>query len=271
MKYLPTGECVEVIEEIASGVLVEMLLCAADEDVDAGPMRVVPKKDLLDNPPVARIDAQVKAKQAELESVSRQLRAKRQEIAEAERETAERLKRLKQYKPLEFLEDFLEGKITHYAVMQGWTADIVTPAIAKEDRDYSWDASKVKLLTLFGNSKGQLDWGLSRYGGGGGEQTVIPCRSEAEAREVVERWVNEGWENDTMRPDLREHRIRAAERLGLFVQPSLIEASRQRKLDAARVEMAKAVAVLAEKRALLQAAESALAPKTPASGEPANG
>jgi hypothetical protein len=116
-------------------------------------------------------------------------------------------------KELQTLNNFLTGKITHY-YMKGHS-----PAIYSfEDKNsYKHDLNSkridgIKLLSLFGDSKGYLSYRLNRYrDGSGGWIEIVPACSYQEAlsyaqedlNEQCERWLDEKWEN-FHRPDFTQ-------------------------------------------------------------------
>jgi len=80
----------------------------------------------------------------------------------------------------------VSGKITHY-VKLSWNPTIVP--FLKETCNYN--NSKLKLLTLYGSSNGNLTWKLSNYSDGSGSSyECIPCSSYEEAVSVLTDYVN---------------------------------------------------------------------------------
>ena len=106
------------------------------------------------------------------------------EVQEVGKFHAERMEALQQYEGLQHLEDFILGKVTHYVVTERWQ---VPRIIDFDDTEAEYARNREKrLLTLFGNSEGNLAWQLNRYAdGSGGSTQVIPCRSLEEAQEVL--------------------------------------------------------------------------------------
>lgn len=101
----------------------------------------------------------------------------------AEREIEDRLKKLAKYKGLERLEAFIDGKITHFVVIDYNGVNVKTfeeLAVYRQDDRRAPDG--IKLLTLFGDSKGDLSWRLDQYRvASSSDMEVIPCISEEEA------------------------------------------------------------------------------------------
>jgi hypothetical protein len=124
--------------------------------------------------------------------------------------------------------------------------------------DGSWDKS-LRLLTLFGDTKGDLQWRINRYSDGSGSSNieVFPCHNEEEAIAIVRQlytdavavwreqdkkhygraieWSTkcpEGWV--TVPDDIREYLADAKQQ------------ARQAELEKARENLAKAEAALKE-------------------------
>ncbi len=134
---------------------------------------------------LARLNDQIAAARLELHEVQGAIHS-------ANKEVNERAERLKQHEQLAFLDDYLQGKITHYVEISayGYGCEIIpvnsTSDIERMDR-------KFRLLTLSGSEdyRGRIHWQLNRYSdGSGSDKTVYPCRSleeaQAKARQFLE-------------------------------------------------------------------------------------
>ena len=193
MKYLITGEQVRVIENLASGVLVEVCLEAYDEEgreVEAySPPRIVDR--VYDTAPREKLDAHVAAAQKQLTELQSEIRASLSKLPAAQREHDARMKELAKYEPLKHLEEFLAGKITHYLLLSGWGLMRIEEQ-PPEQRGYAY--TEQKLLCLFGRSGGSLTWRMNDYYDGSGSwTTALPFTSLDEARAEAQRRVD-GWE-----------------------------------------------------------------------------
>lgn len=190
-KYLLDGSAVEVLEVLGSGKLLVARLYETfgEEDevsVDLSAPFIVDR--VFDNAPTRVLDERVGA----LEELIRQLEVKRtdlsQRLRESEAVAAANLVKLKRHTSLSRLMDFIDGKITHY-VEDDWALpriiefkDSTTP---NDDRERP-ERRRLRLLSLFGNSKGDLQWDLAEYSDGSGRATrVFPCCSYEEALEKV--------------------------------------------------------------------------------------
>lgn len=188
-KYTIKGEAVEVHEKVAGGYIVSYLYDSEEGEEQDTPRLVGDK--LFDQPPTQQLEARV----AELESRITEIQGKRttldQELRQAEANHSKLMARFKSVPALEYLQDYLDGKITHLVIDVNYdvpTVEDFETAIKTDEDRYD---EKVKLLTLFGASKGNLQWNLSYYSdGSGGGRRVYPATSleaaMAKAKEIVE-------------------------------------------------------------------------------------
>lgn len=180
----------------------ECLAWSQCQDAD-GPyddaVRIVKASELFDEPPRIKFHSEIAKLQDRLNDLRGQLRAQQREIAAFEEADAERIAKLKQHKGLEQLEDFLAGRITHFVECECEPPRIIPSKNAKR----SYNHRTLKLLTLFGDSKGNLAWSLNSYSDGSGYSiTVVPCTSyEAAIRETKKRFALH--ESDVLDPKSR--------------------------------------------------------------------
>jgi len=92
---------------------------------------------------------------------------------------------------LQRLFDFLAGDITHFVISQYGAPKIVTwdsDDMYQIDTYWRKDVQAIKLVSLYGTSKGDLQFRLGRYSdGSGGSQEIIPFRSYEDALNEVQR------------------------------------------------------------------------------------
>lgn len=140
----------------------------------------------------------------ELKTKSKELRDKQSESSKYDFDMQKRKKDLKKYDGLENLFDFIDGKITHYVLIQKedyhyGRIDIITQEKAK----CSCNENNFRLLTLMGETNGNLNWGLGAYSDFSGSYShCIPCKSEEEAKEVLYKWCSESmksWNDDIVK------------------------------------------------------------------------
>lgn len=139
-------------------------------------------------PPVQQLHDEIARLEKRRDEVRTELYAAEDARRNIDRDSKERLERIKQHKGLEQLDLFLAGKITHLVLCGGWSDMKIVEAkdeLTEHDR-YSRH-NKLKLLSLFGDSNGDLAWGLSRYSDGsdGSPARVMPAVSHEHALELV--------------------------------------------------------------------------------------
>ncbi|MCH8851117.1 MAG: hypothetical protein IID41_00530 [Planctomycetes bacterium] len=170
------------IAEVKDGeCLVWVQVLDDDGEAHDGELRIVHDSALHDDPPRRKLDDQIVQLQATREDLSLQIEALRKWLASFEDSTDERMAKLKRNKSLERLDDYLAGRITHYVIFSYGPPTIIKFEDTKSEGD-GMRLEKMKLLTLFGRSNGDLEWGLNRYSDGSGMNSiVIPCVSKSEA------------------------------------------------------------------------------------------
>jgi hypothetical protein len=145
---------------------------------------------VFDSPPITRYAEElndyietIKTKQQTVRELLDKESELRGSISNIEKEIKTRQEAIKKHKGLENLHLFIEGKITKFLVIKNhkWEVKDFDETLAINDR---FDKGKIRLLSLFGDSKGDLEWRLSQYYDGSGSYTMaIPCVSESDARE----------------------------------------------------------------------------------------
>ena len=139
---------------------------------------------LFDEPPRAKVDAELAELTAKAAAARAELEGLRRDIRQTALDGKARLAKLAQYDQLKRLEDFLDGKITHYVMADYGPPTIITLAQSKaeySDRD-------LRLLCLFGTTNRSLIWKLNRYNDGSGYYSyVFPCCSFDEAKQTADK------------------------------------------------------------------------------------
>lgn len=160
-------------------------------------------------PPVAVVSAEVLAEQERLAKVRKQVGEAKAELREMERGRREMEAAAKKYPSIQQALDFIEGRITHVVILEGYgVAQIKALPEALEMWPHSSRRGCMKLLCLFGTDEyGNQEWSLNQYrdGSGGSWTQILPCKSEAEARKLLQSLVNDAvaaWQLDPKsRPD----------------------------------------------------------------------
>lgn len=157
-----------------------------DDEAYDGELLLVNKSALHDSPPRRKLDSKIAELDATRKDLCVQIGALRKELKDFENVADVRMVKLKQYKSLARLEDYLAGRITHYVESTTYAPPKILALEDTRADEGNGRYNKLKLLTLFGRADGDLEWGLNRYSDGSGcYTTVVPCTSYSEAREVA--------------------------------------------------------------------------------------
>jgi hypothetical protein len=167
----------------------EMEVYADDRPVIMPPGLLFPKA------PKPLVEKTVGEADNRLQDLNRQILAKRAELAQFEREEAERRLRIARHEGLARLDDWVSGKITHVVRLHRNEAHRVVPIADLADDDRYDRVKALKLLTLWGKTNGDLNWRLSAYSDGSGNDIeVVPFSSEDDALAHVKGLVESAWE-----------------------------------------------------------------------------
>lgn len=202
---------------------------------------------------------------AEVEELSNTIKQRREELDGIERKIAEREnisramdKRFKQHAALKRIDDWIEGRMTHfvtvgeYGRVEVWERD----ALLRDGQDRH-DRSEIRLVCLFGRSNGDLQWGVNRYRDGSGQWTdCTPCGSEEEAKRIAAQAVRKFWESSD-NEYRRIHATQSALKMGLEVPAERIKEMRDREIADAEKTVREAMERLASAQAALRKAQTA--------------
>lgn len=227
-KFDINGQEVKVVQKSQDGryFVFDVYEGMDDPFCDENHPRIVDK--VFDKPPKKKYTEEIIKLKYEIKELKRQTKnAKKVRLGE-EKKKKERLEKLKKLDQLKNLEDFIDGKITHYVDICNWSV----PEIIKigevdkiSDVDNPFRLGQ-KLLTLYGGSNGNMEWKLSEYkDGSGSNHTVIPCLSHNEATEKVKEWlVVQFAKKDLMYHD--EEIIKLAKSMGVPIPQEYIDGFR---------------------------------------------
>lgn len=140
---------------------------------------------LYATPPVEVLDEEIQRKRAEVAELDKRHQELTMSAITAEREVKDRLAKLTKYKGLELVEDFIEGRITHVVAVDymGVTIEKFDKLAAYFDGD-GWNRKQegFKLISLYGKSKGNLEFRIHDYpDGSGSTKAIYPFMSEEDA------------------------------------------------------------------------------------------
>lgn len=220
-------------------------------------------KEVFAKPPTEKLNAEVARIEAEL-AAARQALAQVREARRAEDSDHQaRAAARKQVAQLQQLDDYIAGKITHF-VADRYSYDTIEIHEAAEflkvkDGENSRFDPKLRLLSLYGGSKGDLSWHISDYSEGGRSDAysgqVFPCTSLEQAQEKAAAQLLvkcAEWRKQVHNQHIATSLARCAAKLGLTLPDDVaavaraVEANRRiTALAAARDAATKAAAELA--------------------------
>ena len=223
---------------------------------------LTPPRTVIDKE-IAALDAKATALRVEICAMERQKREADQGLAE---EIEARKARVEQHAQLKRLDEFITKGVACYVIDNSY-GDIQILNFGDTHSEYSGRDS-FRLLSLFGNSKGQLDWKLNTYADASGSYTeCIPCASREDARAAIAERLNarwEGWRNGTKTNYLAAY-VKAAVAHGLPIPEDVAaqiakdkEEQKRKNLEHCEKALAEAQANLAKARDGLAAAPSNL-------------
>lgn len=202
--------------------------------------------NLYAEPPRQRQETELAQIKQQIEENRAKLVQIQEAIIHAESEAKQRNKKIEKALGVKRLEDFIDGKFTHFVIGR-YDVKTFEEAIVSKEEDWKYNKDrKFRLLTLFGRSRGDLQWKVNEYSDGSGYWTeAVPCFSEIEARAIVQdrieedcqKWIQtrcDGWSAAKVAAS-------AGERLGLVVPEVVLAEIRTEKRQqlAAEIEAKK--------------------------------
>jgi hypothetical protein len=205
---------------------------------------IVAQSGLYPSPPTEALAAEVVDLSEKITVAHNQLSHLVRETRAAEVEAARVKQALTALAPLRNIERFIAGEITHFVVVnENYSRDfygevaVETFETAMTRFGERGRAEGMKLLSLFGDSKGDLSFRISQYGEGSGSwRTVIPCLSYEEAVAKAAEVLEMAWAVfDTVNHSYRiGSAVKSADALGLPV-PEEIRAAWGQQIHTARL------------------------------------
>ena len=207
MKYTIDGHEVAVKYELPDGRFVVAFIYEehyGDESqvVESDHLSVV--NDVFNKPPRKKMEEEIRKAKDELDSLRKQTieeRSKKHkvtmEIRDAENKAKETLERIKKYRGLENIEDFIDGNITFVLdVEYQWNPEIFP------FEDYIKNSDQgMKLISLYGKSNGDLTFKVNEYGdGSGSSRQAFFFTSLEEAVEKLQAFITEQVSEGNHRP-----------------------------------------------------------------------
>jgi len=235
LKYLANGNAVYLVEELKNGqfLVSDIFLDEYGEETLSDGMHIVDY--IYDVPPVRLYSKDIADLNNSISRLKDEEESLRYSISSLNEKEKSVLNKLKNFDKLQYLLDFIDGKITHYVFIRWGSVEIVE--YKNTGSDYSRD---MRLLSLFGSTKGDIAWRLNQYSdGSGGNTEVIPCLSYemalSEAQKVIDKFVSE-------KTNYRHDTIEAAKKYNLNISQEYIDAYKkewedQNKLNISKLEI----------------------------------
>lgn len=162
--YLLDGTEVHLLAQTPSGFIVERVY---EGDPDREPLYSHPflVDAVFDFEHFAKEHPDVTKKREELAALNEKLAKVRDEIRTAEKERPALLAKLAQIPALANLVDVIEDRITHFVHEDYAYTSVHGREMLdyKEDRNYQSYPKRLRLLSLFGSSSGDLQWRIHHY------------------------------------------------------------------------------------------------------------
>ena len=234
-QYLIDGREVEVIQMLEDGkYLVDNVYEYDGYEETANEAYIVDK--VFDKPPVEKLNKRVQELTETIQSLNKAKSKIESIIRQEEKDREVRLDKFKKYEQLQFLEDFLDGKITHY-VKPSWSGvDIIQFEETRGRSNYDHDKS-FRLLSLFGRSDRKIEWNLHEYTDGSGSKSkVIPCLSYEQALEVAQEELDKKASED--RKDYH-YLVKSADKYGLKISDEIRQSNKQKRIDGIKDSISK--------------------------------
>lgn len=242
--YDRSGAKYDYVEALANGrSLVRKIMVYTDYDGEEAHVPddacvIIQTDQLSATPPRQAIDAEVAAAAAELKTLRAEIATAQFGLCDQERSAKARLAALQQYKPLERIEDFLVGRITHFMVIgANYTPSVKVMTFdqwMKCTDDGGGTNGDVKLLCLFGTSRvvhrkpKTLEWRTNHYYDGSGSwtraepHTCLEDAVQAATEHLISLW--EGFRSEPKNRHTLGSTITSAKAIGLDV-PADIQAA----------------------------------------------
>lgn len=207
MKYTIDGHEVVVKQELKDGKFLVAFLYEEtwgdeSETIESNQPSVVDR--VFDKPPQKKMEKSIREAKEEFDSLRQQtteLRSKRYQvetdIRKLKEDAKETLERLKKYRGLENIEDFIDGNFTFVLdTTYCWDLKIVPFDEYMKNSDQG-----MKLISLYGSSKGDLTFKTHQYSDGSGSQySAFFFTTLKEAVEELQAFITEEVSKDNHRP-----------------------------------------------------------------------
>lgn len=216
--YSEVGQAAEYVAKIPEGHIVRPEVEAYDGDEEYTHLcDPVTWRAVFKSPPTEKYSAELNELHKQLAATQAELQRTRALEHQQQREQAAKFKKTG---ILKNVEDFLDGKITHYVQTECYgPPQIVAVADAVARGENSSYRQSLRLLTLGGSlSQGKLSWVLGEYADGSGSgKGVDICRSLEEAEAIVKKALEAHFSGKNTSQHKSASWVSAADKLGVTV------------------------------------------------------
>lgn len=191
--YDKCGRCAVVKELLPGGRLLvrPVILLETEHSEEEGEGDYEIWHEAYPTAPKVKVDAEVNMLLAQKVQLQKDISDLRRDSMNAMNESRaaerQRIDIITRHEKLKRLEDFLERRITHIVKFCAWAAPEIIDITEWNADDRRRNASEgTKLLMLYGNSKGDINWRISNYRDESGcTFEATPCCSLEEAKELL--------------------------------------------------------------------------------------
>jgi len=262
--YSADGQLVSYVAACPGGHVVSDLYGDGEDEPRIVSDSTFITKRVSKEPPVEAKNAEIAALDAQIVEKNEALKTLRQTIAAEEKAAKARHAELAKWSGLKTLEDFIAGRITHLVFCDNYNGPTIQTfadgmAYVDDDRYAKNKINGMKLLTLFGDSKGNLTWEIYKYRqpSSSTDYEVRPATSYEEAVEIARTYWNAEMDDRRAKGYTPGgYWVKNGTAIGFEVPADLAEKMRAIELTNAKDHLAKAEAELATRRAALAALEA---------------
>lgn len=146
------------------------------------------------SPPQPKLESEIAAQQERLTALRGEVADLERQKREAARDQRDVAERLKQHAALKYIDDMIAGRMPPLCVCFGLYPPSIVPsadAMKNPDHERSYREPAFKLLTLFGDSNGDLQWRLNQYRDGSGswwDELVFVATQDEGIAEIRRRY-----------------------------------------------------------------------------------
>lgn len=242
-----------------------------DGDVDSSFEGAAVWHEFFLGPPREVIDKEIVALQTKADTLRAEVQKLTREHSETkrgvEKDLEARKARLARHDQLKHLDDFITKGVACYVLDVGYGSINI---VDFKDTRSEYHRDSFRLLSLFGDSKGQLDWKLNRYGDGSGDDTAcFPCASKEEAHAAVGEMLSRRWDKWRKSGDGHINAYaQTAKKHGFAVPEDILAQIAKDAAEAKQKNLERAEKAFADAQAALMKAQEGIVDRTGVAAKP---